>query len=186
MKSFSQRWEKVRKPVLSVLIAYVVYAFFLMAWPTNPYFDAKVVFLRPVSRPFYYFSLYNEFKLYAPEPPRQNTAIIFRVRFDDESSNYWVYPRDKLAPWDGEHSFDRYLDMYFFWSKGSLVRKCRPAFARYVARQNDSPSRHPIQVDLIERVRPIPVPEQGIGNLYGPIVQDIEFFSYRVKKEDLL
>jgi hypothetical protein len=185
-QAFKRFWGKFRKPLISIVIAYVVYGLTLMAWPTNPYFDPKPRFLRPIAWPFRFFGLYNEFKLYAPNPPMQNGSMLFRVSFDDGTSSFWVFPRDKLTPWDSDHSFDRYLHMYFFWNKNRLYRKARPDFARYIARQNDAPNRHPTLVEIIDRETLIPPPAQGIGQTDGQaVIRDFTYFSYEVKKGDL-
>ncbi len=184
--TYKQAWEKTRKPLLSVFIAFIVYGFWLMAWPTNPYFDPKVQFLKPVAEPFRFFGIYREFKLYAPTPPLKNFSIFFRISFDDGTGIDWVFPRQKLTPWDSPHSFDRYIQQYFFWEKVPIYHQIRTALARYVARQNNSQNKHPIRVEFISRVSLIPLPVAGTGKPSEQLPKDHQFFSYDVEPGDLL
>jgi hypothetical protein len=178
-------WEKSRKPLISVLIIYLVYCLWLMAWPFDKYFDARRKFLRPVGQLFAFVGLDVEYKLYAPDPPQSVSLFLFQVFFNDGTSTYWAFPRDKLAPWDPPGSFNRYVHMFLYWGTGKLYRKSRPDLARYIARENDSPNRHPIQIDFIEKAGLIPIPEQGIGKPLVQPTQDQKFFSYKVQERDL-
>ena len=65
--------------------------------------------------------------------------------------------------------------------------------ARYIARLNDTPTNHPVQVTLVRHWEPIPMPlkEKDRVRQYQPMIGEPKFpFSYRfkfydVKPEDL-
>ncbi len=185
MISVAPIWEKIRKPFISVLLAYISFGFVMMAWPTNPFFDPKPFLLRPIGFPFHYFWLYNEFRLYAPDPPRHDGSIYYVIHFDDGTVSNWFYPRSKMTPWDSEHSFDRYMCQYFWWNENAMTRRARPGLARYVARQNNSPTRHPVSVDFISRIHVVPDISVGVGNIYPQPFQDVQFYSYSLQPRDL-
>jgi hypothetical protein len=184
-QAFKSLWGKCRKPLVSVFVIYLAYCFWLMAWPTNDYFDAKGVLLHPVQKPLAYFGLYNSFKLFAPNPPGRNVSILFRVCFDDGTSRYWAFPRRRLMPFDSENSFDHYVYNYLFWRKNKLHFKVLADLARYIVRETDSGSQHPIEIDFIYRVTITPPAELGIGNPVPPPSQDLVFYSYAVSRRDL-
>lgn len=155
-----------------------------MCWPFNQYLNLKQL-LQPLNNVSSYLGLYANISLFSPDPPRYADDIKFMVIFADGSSSEWMFPRDKMTPWDSEHSFKQYIHNLFFWSVKPALVAIRPDVARFIARQVATSDKRPVQVDFFYAIADVPPPEKGIGQpLIDPEQYGI-FYSYDVQPGDL-
>ena len=131
--------------------------------------------------------------------PKQPLAINFNLKAEITYQNgfvrTWTFPRmEKLGYWE-RFQKERYrkwrervrMDMYsMVWDDT----------ARYVARLNDTPTNHPVQVSLIREWQPIPMPMNLPGKNeasdYQPMISgnpaftfNYHFHFYNLRRDDL-
>jgi hypothetical protein len=155
-----------------------------MCWPFSQYLNLKQM-LQPLNSVSSYLGLYANISLFSPNPPQYADDIKFMVIFADGSSTQWKFPRDKMTPWDSEHSFKQYIHNLFFWSAKSALIAIRPDEARYIARQAATADKRPVQVDFFYATAQVPPPSEGIGRpLILPENYEV-FYSYDIQPGDL-
>jgi hypothetical protein len=149
----------------ALLISFVAYTSFLMAVPYPAAAPWTRMLLSPTNPLLETLGLRHRLRLFAPTPPRRSRLLKFRLVYADGSARWWDFPRDRLAPGDPAHSYNRYLLIYSVWAFRDPAKALMRDLARYIAVEcsDDQDMRRPVAIEVVERWCPIPPPEQGIG-----------------------
>lgn len=177
-------WRPAQRILANVFIVFFILRSVIMCWPFGQYLNLKQT-LQPINALSSYLGLYANISLFSPDPPRYADDIKFVVEFDDGSFSEWAFPRDKMTPWDSEHSFRQYVHNLFFWSAKPALAAIHPDEARYIARQVSTQTRHPVEIYFFHAITDVPPPSDGIGQpLMTPQSYKL-FYSYTVAAGDL-
>ncbi|MDR3613463.1 MAG: hypothetical protein P4L53_07845 [Candidatus Obscuribacterales bacterium] len=141
--------------------------------------------MRPFDKVSSFLALNADLVLFSPNPPKTVEVVKFVVTFDDGTSEDWQFPRDKMTPWDSDHSYPVYVRNALLWSVRRNPTRARPYEARYIARQTATATKRPMRVDFLVSRLVIPPPEVGLGQDLVEGHQFEPFFSYVVKSRDL-
>ena len=171
-----------KQRLISALILFYIYCAVLLAWPTSAPWKAEL--LRPILPVVNFVGAYHDLNLFG-NPPRQSQRIAFEVFFSDETSSDWRFPRQKLSPEDSADAYVRYVTNYLVRTRVTKASVVWPDLARYIARQNDSPQRHPVRICFKMLSVKTPPPEQGMGQPLKEFDEFEEIFVYDVAAGDL-
>ena len=128
---------------------------------------------RPVDSYLSFFSLYQTWRMFSPNPSRTNSFITAKVHFDDETTSTYVFPKSSEMS-----LFQKYKSGERFRVFSEVVRKDENSFlwrdsARFALRKLRSTSYNkiPLKVELIRHWDVIPD-------------MDKEFRSHKSNKSD--
>lgn len=150
-----------RKTSLDAFLLFFLFSTVLMAWP-----QASPLYNRLASWavvPLHNLGLWHRLKLFAP-PPHYTGHLEFWITYQDRRRERWDYPRQKLAPWDGQpDSYQRNLFVYLCWNANEWAERKVLPLCQYLAIAADGPGHHPIKIEIVQKVAKIPAPELGAG-----------------------
>jgi hypothetical protein len=177
------------KPILyavavNLFIVFVVCRAVFMCWPFEQEYNPRKL-LPWFSMVSSYMGLDADLVLFSPNPPNNVEELQFIVTFEDGTSKECKLARDKMTPWDSEHSYPVYVRNAFLWSSRRSPLKARKYLARFIARQAATADKRPVKVDFLLSRETIPPPEIGMGKglVYGHSFAP--FYTYVVKPGDL-
>ena|SRR5436190_6407680 len=189
LKRIDEKWKRA---LISVFIFFHIYIMAIWGQPgsTFRYFLAK-----PVEAYVIYTGLWQSWDMFSPDPLAINFNLKAEITYQNGIVRTWTFPRmEKLGYWE-RFQQERYrkwrervrMDMYsIVWDDT----------ARYVARVNDTPTNHPVQVSLIREWQPIPMPVNVPGKNrvsdYQPMISgnpafgfNYHFHFYNLRRDDL-
>lgn len=173
--------KTVRRCLISAFVLVYIYAVGVSLLPKS---ICQKALIKPV-RPFISLcALQQNFVTYAPNPWSNSLTLDAAVRFDDGSCSVWHYPRVETYSGTERIVKDRYRRLLY--RSLHQEKMLWPGFARYVARVNDSPQRHPVSVQLVKHLTPVLLPLPGANAEQRVPTQDVCLFTYAVKAADLL
>jgi hypothetical protein len=146
---------KLKKFFISVFIVLNLLAMIRVHIPLNTKFFSMVY--RPVDSYLSFFSIYQDWMMFAPDPGRLNTNVRAEVEFDDGTKESYTFPKE--SSYLGKYiSGEKYRK---FVSEG--IRKDSHRFlwrdsAKFVLRQlkNENYNKIPLKVYLIREWDEIP------------------------------
>ncbi len=170
--------------VVNLFIFFCICRSIFMCWPFDQQYNLRR-FLKPLDDLSTFLALNADLALFSPNPPMTIEEVKFVVSFGDGTTEDWEFPRDKMTPWDSDHSYPVYVRNALFWSTRPALIRARRYEARYIARHAATVTKQPVRVDFLISRLTIPPPEVGMGKdlFYGH--QFEPFFSYIVKPGDL-
>src|SRR5262249_43162511 len=151
---------------------------YIMATWGLPGSTFRYYFVKPIGTYVIKSGLWHSWDMFSPDPLSINFNLKAEISYQNGAVRTWTFPRmEKLGYWERFHK-ERYrkwrervrMDIYsVVWDDT----------ARYIARLNDTPTNHPVQVTLIREWQPIlvPVPVPGKSTLreYQPMLRDPVF-----------
>jgi hypothetical protein len=170
----------LKQRVLSVFVLLYVGCMFLMAWPWPASESAKDRLLRPAIGALDLVGVWHRLRLFAPTPPLAHGNVEFQVTYDDGTTENWKPARQQFAAGEKPDSYQRYYYYYVMWGWERKMDRIWPALAAYIARQCDSPGRHPVWVVFVENYGWIPTPADGIGKPLPAPDQHTVLMNYHV------
>jgi len=144
--------------ILSVFVTIYVYCMLLMVWPWPSSEATKDRLLGPAIPVLDFLGVWHRLRLFAPIPPQATGNVEFQVTYDDGTSENWTAERKQFAPGEKPDSYQRYYYYYVMWGWERKIDRLWPALAKYIGRQCDSPTRHPLWVVFVENyawIRPM-------------------------------
>ena len=169
-----------RRTVITLFIIFYMLAVILWVLPWSRTRDALI---KPITQQIYYTGIWQGFAVFAPDPRKENFRIYATIKYDDGNEKIWHYPAmEKLGV------YERFLKEH--WRK--YGNDCLNGnnllwadFARWVARENDEQTKHPVTIALTRtRAETLP-PEDGFGKPNPEQLEKYQFYLYRVLPEDL-
>lgn len=147
---------KAKKIVVSGFIIFNFLAMIRIHLPLNTYFFQSLY--RPVDAYLSFFSLYQSWTMFSPEPSRTNAYLTAEVLFDDKSKETFVFPKSS------EMSVSqKYVNGERFRVLSESIRNDENSFlwrdaARYALRKMGETHFHkiPIKVELYRHWNIIP------------------------------
>jgi hypothetical protein len=142
---------KWRQPALSVFVGLYSYCLIMLACPN--WWGWTRVLIEPIAPVWASLDAVNQFSLFFPDPPRHHYRFDCDIQFDDGSWARWTYP-----PSTGLF-IDRALYMRFFYVYMITIKPGTATFCdlcRQVARQYNSPTKHPVLVRFNQYIATIP------------------------------
>lgn len=144
---------------------------------------------KPVEKYVIYWGLWHSWDMFSPDPLALNFLVDAQITYQDGSTKIWEFPRMEKLSLARRFQKERYRK----WRE--RVRQDSYAgvwddTARFIARLNDTPTNHPVQVVLIRKWDPIPPPTVTPGTYYPDDFQPIPDhydlrYSYRFKFYDV-
>jgi hypothetical protein len=130
------------------------------------------------------FSLFQNWSMFAPDPPLENINVDAEITFRDGETRTWKFPRMHELGFVERYYEERYRKYAIDHLRVDSESGLRPDAARYVARLTPRPENPPVTVVLYRswsEIRP-----QGQDGSYrtGPWTR-VSFFSYTVTPGDL-
>jgi hypothetical protein len=132
-----------------------------------------------------FVGMWQSFRVFAPNPRRNNASLYAIVTYAGNSSALWYYPRvERFGFFQGMAKF-RYRK--FLYEHLTVDRNVlAPDFARYVARQNRKDGKMPSQVTLIVETEPIVAPEVALKAPTSAQSRSWVLFTYKVPADNNL
>ena len=144
-------WQSHRHLLISAFLLCYIYAVGLTLCPRSIWKDHLQAPVRPALR---YLGLWQNYVTFAPAPVSKSIALDAVVRYADGTTKIWNYPRA-----EDEKGLDRFVkDKYrrLLYTHFLVDQRLWPAIARFAARQCDTPEKHPVAVDLVKHITPVP------------------------------
>lgn len=148
----------------------------LMAWPWPASESTKEALLRPAISTLDFVGVWHRLRLFAPMPPAATGNVEFQVTYDDGTTEPWKPARQQFAPGEKPDSYQRYYYYYVMWGWEGKIDRIWPALAAYIARECDSPRRHPVWVVFVENYAWI----APIGQATPPPDHHVDLMTYHV------
>lgn len=171
-----------------LISSFILFNFLIMArvhMPLNEKFFSKVY--RPVDAYLSFFSLYQDWMMFAPNPGKTNILLTASVEFDDGSKENYEFPNpqnmDVFQKYSSGEKFRKII------SEG--IRKDSNSFmwqdtAKFVLRKmkNEHFDKIPMKVELIRHWDDIPLMSKKFRNhrLVSNDYQKNTFYTYEVMK----
>ncbi len=130
------------------------------------------------------FSLFQNWAMFAPDPPKENINVDAEITFRDGETRTWTFPRMQELGWVDRYYRERYRKYAIDHLRVDSDFALRPDAARYIARLNNPPGNPPVRVTLFRSWSEIQA--QGRDGSYrtGPWTR-VGFFTYTVVPGDL-
>jgi hypothetical protein len=175
--------DRMKRLLINAFI--LVHLYIIVIWGM-PGWSFRFYFAQPVSKYVIESGLWHSWDMFSPDPLALNFNVEAIIKYQNGIEKKWVFPRmEKLGLWQ-RFQKERYrkwrervrLDMYAVAWEDT---------ARYVARLNDTPTNHPVQVTLVRHWAPIPPPATEPGTKkfasYQPMLgEDPNYpFNYHYK-----
>jgi hypothetical protein len=183
LKNRKERWKRLS---ISVFIAFHLYIMAIWGLPGSNF---RYQFSKPITSYVIYTGLWHSWDMFSPDPLALNFLVESQITYQDGSSKIWVFPRmEKLGLWE-RYQKERYRK----WRERVRLDAFGMVWddtARYIARLNDTPTNHPVQVTLIRRWESIPPPLTRTRSAklrqYQPMIKEPAFpFKYHFKVYDI-
>lgn len=148
-----------------------------------PALDPQLIIWKPASSYIYFFGLWQNWSLFAPEPKKYNIHLSAVITFNSGKTTVCEFPRmEKLSV------FERpWKERYRKWANENLYEeKFWPDAARFIARMHCSSNQVPVSVALVRHWSDIPPPRKPHVNASADSEQQNVFFTYKVAPGDLL
>jgi hypothetical protein len=143
----SKRWGQGLFLAKNLFIVFFLYSALFQTMPKGP---GRAALFLPVKPLVETCGLWQNFKTFGPQPPKVNQYLSADVLFDDGSTCVWHYPN--LESFDSPLQWLRSLRYRIFWThRLHKEEKFYPDFARYVAAQCTTNSKHPIAIKLLRK-----------------------------------
>jgi hypothetical protein len=183
VKFMKERWKRV------LINAFIVFHLYIMAIWGLPGSTFRYYFTKPIADYVIWSGLWHSWDMFSPDPLTINFTLQAEITYQNGASKVWTFPRmEKLGYWE-RYQKERYrkwrervrIDIYSaIWDDT----------ARYIARLNDTPTNHPVQVTLIRYWEPIPVPamvpRRSTFRDYQPMIEEPKYpFKYHFKVYDV-
>ncbi len=189
LKQIDEKWKR------ALISAFVLFHIYIMAVWGLPGSTFRYFLAKPVEDYVIFTGLWHSWDMFSPDPLAINFNLKAEITYQNGVVRTWTFPRmEKLGYWDRfqKERFRKWrervrMDMYsVIWDDT----------ARYVARINDTPTNHPVQVSLIREWQPIPMPANEGGKTkirdYQPMLSpdpafqfNYHFHFYNLRRGDL-
>ena len=178
------RWQKIRKPVISLFISFHLILIVLWIFPIR--FAKRDYYLDPFKNYVLFIGLNQDYEIMAPKPRDRNLHLVAVVTHADGTLELWEYPRlermnfiERLY----KERFRKYAHDRVAWEP---FESFLPDLARYIARLNNKPGNPPVHVSLVRYSARIPVPPVGFKQGDLPPQSDTDtIITYTVTEADL-
>lgn len=166
--------ERIGRLIVSVFVlAYIVLVSVYLS-PPSPWRD---VALQPVQKFVDYVGLWQDYCLFAPDPPSTNIDLSAELTFADGRKEIWNFPRmEKL------NLFERIIkERYRKFGDDHVASEAYlwPDLCRYLSRVYAARGKPPVSITLIKRFADIPPPEKGLGKVLPEHSEEARFFTYQ-------
>ncbi len=180
------RKERLQRAFLNVFILFHLYIMAVWGLPGSNF---RFQLTRPVNAYVIWSGLWHSWDMFSPDPLSMNFDIEAQITYQNGMARTWVFPQMGKLSYAQRFQKERYrkwrervrMDIYSgVWDDT----------ARYIARLNDTPTNHPVQVALIRRWEPIPppvtVPHTKVVQDYQPMIRPLAYpFKYHFKIYDV-
>lgn len=168
------------KWLVSLFIFAYIFSTALSLLPVSPLRNALFDPIRPI---ILYTGLWQNFVLFAPEPPKSNIDITAKVTKKNGQTVDWQYPRmDKLSFFDRIEK-ERYRS--FGNDYTNYYEVFRPDLARYIARLHRDQQNPPRTIEIERHWADIPSPGANIDKAAPAHDKHSIIFTYAVQPSDL-
>lgn len=173
---------KAKKILITGFIIFNILAMIRVHLPINSSFFQALY--RPVDTYLSFFSLYQSWTMFSPEPSRTNAYLTAEVFFDDKSKETFVFPRSSEMS-----LFQKYVNGERFRVLSEAIRRDENSFlwrdaAKFALRKVGKTQFHkiPIKVELIRHWNTIPEMEKKFQKHKEHIseYQSHKFYTYEV------
>lgn len=172
--------DRLYKAITSIFIIASMYITLIWLWPESP---ARNFLAMPIRQLVAFWCLSRQYIVFCP-PGSLNYVMYAKVHFDDGTVATWQYPSMYRLNLVDKFFQERFHKLGEHINRGSyniLVVDC----ARYVAYKHNTPTRHPVRVELFKHWEPVPPSELLSAPNAVPQYADRRFLNYRVRPEDL-
>ncbi|MBS1955561.1 MAG: hypothetical protein JST89_15370 [Cyanobacteria bacterium SZAS-4] len=169
-----------RKWIASVFIVTYICTTTLSLLPVSKIRNALFDPIRPL---VLYSGLWQNFILFAPDPPKSNVGLTATITKRNGETAQWQHPVRKGLNIFDHCNKERYVSFCSYYANYNEV--FRPDFARFIARSYRDDGNPPQTVTLERYWSDIPPPNIGLSQAVAPTENHCPVFTYSVKSSDL-